>query len=252
MADGLEQTLRKIRRQHVREEDNPAVQGYKCSKCHDTGFLLREENGSLIARRCECYYVRQAETLMEKSGISEEFGKKSFGNFETLSNPQLIAAKSKAARYVEDFLQTEHSRHNSIMFCGQVGSGKTHLGTAICGELMKKGIAVIYMAYRNAITKIKQSITDEDSYNRQLSRYMSARVLYIDDFLKGRITEADVNIVYEIVNYRYMNNLPIVLSTEKTLGSLLDFDEAAGSRLIEMCRGNVVQLEGRELNYRMR
>ena len=57
--------------------------------------------------------------------------------------------------------------------------------------------------------------------------------------------------MYEIVNYRYMNNMPIIISTEKSLNDLLIFDEAIGSRLIEMCRRNIIQLQGKELNYRL-
>ena len=71
------------------------------------------------------------------------------------------------------------------------------------------------------------------------------------DFLKGKITEADINIVYEIVNYRYNNHLPLIISTEKTLDDLISFDEAVGSRLIEMCRGHIIVFEGRKLNYRL-
>ena len=138
------------------------------------------------------------------------------------------------------------------MFSGQVGAGKTHLGIAICRQLMNKGVAVTYMPYRNAMTKIKQNVTDEEGYERELERYMLARVLFIDDLLKGRITEADTNVLYEIINHRYMNNMPLIISTEKTIEALLDYDEAIGSRIIEMCRGNIIQLVGRELNYRLR
>lgn len=70
-------------------------------------------------------------------------------------------------------------------------------------------------------------------------------MLYIDDLLKGKITESDVNILYEIVNYRYMNKLPLIISTEKSVSALLDFDEAIASRMLEMCRGNIVKLQGR-------
>lgn len=221
---------------------------YNCLKCKDMGFTYRtNEKGQEVFRRCECFAVR----MMKQSGISAEFQKKTFENFKTKNNPQLSKTKSKAMQYVESFQQTEHERHNSIMFCGQVGSGKTHLGTAICNELMNGGVSVIYMAYRNAITKIKQNIIDEEIYNRELNQYTLARVLYIDDLIKGRITETDINIMYEIVNYRYMNNMPIIISTEKSPNDLLIFDEAIGSRLIEMCRGNIIQLHGKELNYRL-
>ncbi len=225
---------------------------YKCQKCRDTGWVeVTDEDGHPRMKRCECLGVKEAKRLMERSGISQEFCSKNFDNFNTRNNLQLANAKDKAVAYCRTFLEIEHSRNNSIIFYGQVGAGKTHLGTAICGNLMSRNIAVIYMAYRNTVTKIKQRITDEPDYDREISRYAKARVLYIDDLLKGRITESDVNILYEIVNYRYMNNLPIIISTEKSLNELLEFDEAIGSRMIEMCRGNIIQLKGKELNYRL-
>ena len=225
---------------------------YECPKCKDTGYIYRkDESGYEVACRCECFAIRMARDMMKRSGISAEFQKKTFDNFTTKGNPQLSNAKNKAVQYVENFARTEQGRYNSIMFTGQVGAGKTHLGMAICGELMNGGVAVIYMAYRNAVTRIKQNIMDEEVYNRELNQYTSAQVLFIDDLLKGRLTETDINIMYEIVNYRYMNNMPVIISTEKSTDDLLAFDEAIGSRLIEMCRGNIIQLQGRELNYRL-
>ncbi len=251
--DKLTAMIERIKKEHPLTEimEMPSVQ-YECPKCKDTGFIYqKDELGYEVARRCECFAIRKARNMMKRSGISVEFQKKTFDNFKTRSNPQLSNAKSKAMQYVKNFAQMEHERHNSIMFCGQVGAGKTHLGTAICGELMNGGVAVIYMAYRNAVTKIKQNIIDEEVYNRELNQYTSARVLYIDDLLKGKLTETDINIMYEIVNYRYMNNMPIIVSSEKSPNDLLIFDEAIGSRLIEMCRGNIIHLQGKELNYRL-
>lgn len=248
--DELAAMLKRIKREHPLTgiTEMPSVQ-YECPKCRDKGFIYwKNEFGYEVACRCECFALQKA---MKRSGISAEFQKKTFDNFKTRSNPQLSNAKSKAMQYVKNFAQLEHERYNSIMFCGQVGAGKTHLGTAICGELMNGGVAVIYMAYRNAVTRIKQNIIDEEVYNRELNQYTSARVLYIDDLLKGRLTETDINIMYEIVNYRYMNNMPVIISSEKSPNDLLIFDEAIGSRLIEMCRGNIIQLQGKELNYRL-
>lgn len=232
--------------------DKPTAIRDKCPKCGGTEVILRKnEWGADVACECQCKAMRLAKNMVKRSGISDEFQRKIFDNFTTMDNPQLINAKTKAMKYVENFAQIEHERYNSIMFCGQAGAGKTHLGTAICGELMNGGVPVIYMAYRNVITKIKQNIIDEGAYGRELKKYTSARVLYIDDLLKGRLTDTDINIMYEIVNYRYMNNMPIIISTEKTLNDILIFDEAIGSRLLEMCRGNIIQLNGTELNYRL-
>lgn len=225
---------------------------YECPKCRDTGWIeCKDGNGYTFMKHCDCWAVREARRLMKQSGISLEFQNKGFKDFDTRGNPQLVIAKNKAVGFLDSFAECEKTRYNSILFCGQVGAGKTHLGIAICNNLMNRNVAVCYMAYRNAVTKIKQVMTDESEYNRVLRPYLQTRVLYIDDLLKGRVTESDVNILYEIVNYRYMNNLPMIISTEKSLEGLLEFDEAIGSRVIEMCRGNIVQLRGKELNYRL-
>ncbi len=226
---------------------------YECKQCKDSGWINEKDDyGRDVAKRCGCWALRQSKFMFAQSGISDGFREKTLENFDTRRDQRLIQAKSKASGYIQSFAANEKTRHNSILFCGQVGAGKTHLGIAISNCLMGAGIAVSYMPYRNAITKIKQNITDEAEYNKELEKYMRARVLYVDDLLKGKITESDANILYELVNHRYMNNLPFIISTEKTIDGLLDFDEAIGSRIIEMCRGNIVQLQGKDLNHRLR
>ena len=249
----LDAMLARIKESRGESKRQPFSQKiYECPKCRDTGWVEVEDGqGRSYMKHCECWALRESRRMLEKSGISAEFQKKGFKNFDTRNNPQLVNAQNKAITYLKNFGKCEKTRYNSIMFCGQVGAGKTHLGIAICSNLMSQNVAVYYMSYRNAATKIKQVMTDEGAYNRELQCYMQARVLYIDDLLKGRITESDVNILYEVVNYRYMNNLPLIISTEKSIDNLLDFDEATGSRIIEMCRGNIIQLRGKELNYRL-
>lgn len=240
---------------YLQEYIKPARTGvkthYNCQECQDTGWIISFQDGHEIMRRCGCYAVKRAKELMEKSGLSKEFLGKSFNSFDTRGEPVLANAKNKAVNYARNFRETRHCRHNSIMFCGQPGSGKTHLGTAICSSLMAMGIPVVYMPYRNVMTKIKQNIADETAYIKALGVYMDAPVLYIDDLLKGKLTETDVNVMYELINYRYMNNLPLIISTEKDLEGLLLFDEATGSRIIEMCGENIACIKGKQFNYRM-
>ena len=77
---------------------------------------------------------------------------------------------------------------------------------AIANSFMKNGIGVVYMNYREDMTSIKQNILDSEVYNKYLNRYKNARVLLIDDLFKGNITPSDINIIFEIINYRYFNN----------------------------------------------
>ena len=92
------------------------------------------------------------------------------------------------------------------------------------------------------MTYIKQNILDCEVYNKYLNRYKNARVLLIDDLFKGNITPSDINIIFEIINYRYFNNKPIIVSTEKY---------KSGSRILEMCDKFNIEVRGKGLNYRI-
>ncbi len=223
-----------------------------CPECNGTGLIWYEdEQGRTFANPCRCTELKEAKERLQRSGLAREFQGKNFDTFRTCDHPQLEDALKTARQYAESLETHQDSSVWSLLLCGQVGAGKTHLGTACCLRLIERGIPVIYMGYRETMTALKSKVTDEEVYTREINRYKKAPVLFIDDFLKGRITEADINIVYEIVNYRYNNHLPMIISMEKTLDALISFDEAIGSRLIEMCRGYIIQFTGKELNYRL-
>lgn len=223
------------------------ISEYRCAKCRDLTFIV--EDGVAIA--CECRGVRQAEEILKRSGISEEFRNKRFSNFVYGSQRQIIDAYKEACTYSKYFKDIENDRCNSIMFMGQVGSGKTHLSLAIANELMENSVGVVYMSYREVITKLKQNIMDDVYYHRVLGKYKIARVLLIDDLFKGKVTDSDINIIFELINYRYFNKLPVIVSCELDVDGLLNVDEAIGSRLVEMCKGYLLELKGQRLNYRM-
>lgn len=225
---------------------------YICPECKDAGFILiTKPDGYEYVKDCKCKLIKDAKARIEKSGLAREFRTKSFENYITCNNDQLTDAKKTAMNFVEAINADEIEESPSLMLCGQVGAGKTHLGTACSVKLIEKGVAVVYMGYREEMTSLKAIVTNQEEYTREINRYKKAKVLFIDDFLKGKITEADINVIYEIVNYRYNNNLPVILSTEKSLNDLINFDEAISSRLVEMCKGYIVVFTGKELNYRL-
>lgn len=224
----------------------------KCPKCGGTGYIAYEKDGCTFAKECECKEVMCAEERLKASGISEEFQKKGFSNFDDRGMDILKKAKAVGLQYCKEFPEIRHTRRNSVLYQGQVGSGKTHLSMAICNNIMKfYKVGVVYMPYREEIIRIKQTVRDEINYNNAISRFKNAPVLMIDDLLKGKNSEADVNILFEIINHRYLNSMPMVISTEKTMDELLEFDEGTMSRVIEMARGHQVEIIGREYNYRL-
>ena len=137
---------------------------YKCNKCRDMMFTIQDDGS---AKECECRSIRIAEDKLKASGVSEEFRKMRFENFDYSKSKETMLAYSIAKSYSKKFEELRVARQNSIILCGQVGSGKTYLAMSIGNILLDTGVGVIYMPYRSSITNLKQSITDEENYQRE-------------------------------------------------------------------------------------
>ena len=172
-------------------------------------------------------------------------------NFNYKLSQQAIESFTVASKYVNNIGSIIDTRENSILFCGKVGSGKTHLSMGIANKLMDRGIATIIMPYSQDIIRLKQNRMDKEYYNRLISKYKRAKVLLIDDLFKGSVTDSDKSIIFEIIDYRYFNQKPLIISSEKTCEELLYIDEAIGSRIIEMSNGYIVENKGAKSNYRL-
>ena len=226
---------------------------YKCDKCQDSGWILiRQEHSQPLAVACECRKIEKLKNEWKSCGINTEMCKHKFSNFEVW-NAAAERAKDTAIAYYQDFAKVRSERRNSILFCGQVGSGKTHLSVALAINFLKKKTRVVYMPYRDVITKIKQNMLDAEYYCKLISNYQTCEVLLIDDLFKGKINESDINIMFEVINYRYLNFLPVIVSSEFSIDRLLAFDEGVGSRIYEMSKDYVVGIE-KDLsnNYRLK
>ena len=225
-----------------------------CEKCGGYGFIsYRNEQGYEMARECECRAKMITESRMRASGISEAFQKKTIEGFETKGNKILENAKNTAIDYVKNFFEREKDMHNAIMFLGNPGSGKTHLSLAIGNTLLNDyGVSCLYMPYRETMMELKQlAMNDKYKYEEKMNGLTTARLLIIDDLYKGSTTEADLNYVFQIMNQRYLNQLPFILSSEKLPIELVNIDEAIGSRMLEQSKGRTIVINDKKLNHRI-
>ena len=223
---------------------------YNCQICKDTTWIL--DNTGRVVERCKCYEIIKVREQWEASGLKTDDLDKTFGSYNPW-NDLTKKMKNTTTNYYLRFKEIEKTKHNSILFCGQPGSGKTHLSIALANNFIKKdNKKVVYMPYRSVITTLKQNILDKEYYKGLVGKYQMAEILLIDDLFKGKINETDINIMFEIINHRYINKLPIICSTEYLVEEMLSFDEAIGSRIYEMSKDFIVEIRGKENNYRLR
>lgn len=230
------------------EKHAPEPVKYDCPKCEDRGYIFKIQDGYEVAVPCECLEKKQSVEKMARSGLTEAFKQRTFKTF-IVNNEWQLEAKAKAMDYSKNFKETKAS----LMLSGQPGSGKTHIGVATMLRLIENNTGCVYREYISMLTDLKQTSMDEEEYIRSLEKYINPPVLFLDDFLKGEPTVADRKHVYKIINTRYLKSMPMIISTEKSVKEILNWDEAIGSRLIEMCQGNVIEFpRGLENNYRLR
>lgn len=211
--------------------------------------------------RCECVKKVRMNRLMKSSDITEEFKRLRFQNFGTEGKPEIVAdMKDCAMGYYKKFDEIRTGRANSMALLGQPGSGKTHLLMAISNNfLANKSMAVHYFPYVEGFNDLKE---DFDQLAPKLERMKTADVLFIDDLFKPvgwganrkpRATDWQIEQMYAVINYRYLNHLPILISSELDVDQLDGVDEALGSRIIEMCQDFMVMIEGdrKKLNHRL-
>lgn len=223
-----------------------------CPKCKGTGWMPVHPGDWSLVRECDCVRIKKMKNIIERSGVSKAFQNLNFNSYKPITQTQ-EKMKQTAISYIMNFEKMGKTRHNSIAFLGQCGSGKTHLSIAIANTLMNKGIPVMYMPYRESITMLNQYVYyDEKLYQNKMDQYKNVNVLLIDDLFKGKATEADLKRMFEIINYRYLNMTPVIISSECNPTGLMSFDEAIGSRIIEMCENFTVEVIGEENNYRLR
>lgn len=230
------------------------IDGYDCKKCLNRGLIWNAWNDGKHWKEtfidCDCKKLRASIRRMKKSGLEDSL--KKFSEFVATEDWQ-----KNMLDVAQSYAQSDLSDGKSLFIGGAVGGGKTHVCSAVCRDLLYKGHEVIYMPWANEMRRLK-SIANTDAITGELDVYCRAEVLYIDDLFKpaGESSDpstADIRMAYEIINYRYINKLPMIVSSEKYMNELLEYDEATISRLYQKAKGytvNVARQPGR--NYRMR
>lgn len=224
------------------------LDGYQCGECLNRGYShVLDETGHISVRRCKCMTRRDNERRIQLSGLSELVSRYTFDNWQ-IREPWMSKARDLARKYAAE-------REGWFVAAGSVGTGKSHLCTAICVELMESGVDVRYMLWRDVAVQAKAVVNDEEEYSRIVAPLKKAKCLYIDDFYKTGKGQApsvgDVNLAFEILNARYNDKSKLtIISTERSMEELLDIDEAVGSRIYERSKGHYLDFRGKK-NWRL-
>ena len=104
-----------------------------------------------------------------------------------------------------------------------MGTGKTHLAASVGNYLMSQGVPVVFGTIINLLGKLKQSYTQKGQDEGEiLELYSTIDLLIIDDLGKERPTEWSLEKLYTIINDRYENLKPVIITTNYNNDMLTD------------------------------
>lgn len=150
--------------------------------------------------------------LLGKSGLKKRFLNRTFENYKAITANQKKAF-SVASGYAVRF-QEFYERGEGLYIEGTNGTGKTHLAAAIALQLIHEGVPVVCKTSIELLDDIKKAFDDKQvSEHEILKVYKQVDLLIVDDLGKEQCTDWSMSTIYSILNDRYEDLKPTIITT---------------------------------------
>lgn len=234
-----------------------------CSECgRPIEYIKPTELTGWIKRTCDCVYEKREEEIQKAAvkareyvrahcGIPKMYLDKTFDNYIPRNDDE-----RKLKQWGIEFAEKKFDNTGIwLIMLGGCGVGKTHISTAIMNktvdtmEISEQVARGFINGYTDNVALPCRYVRCTDLIENELYRMRNnsgtdyeaickyTPLLVLDDFGVTKATDWNRELFYRILDYRYINELPTVLSTNMTADEL---KEALGTRsydrLKDMCK----------------
>ena len=174
-------------------------------------------------------------SIFKNSLMDEKFKRCTFETWDHSRGSEKVF--KICSKYAENFKSAKED-NLGLMLYGEPGNGKTHAVSCIANYLMLRGIPTICVSINKMLERIKETYS---SYGKEgeetvLKSLSNADLLIIDDLGTEQKNEWSSAKIYNIMDSRYRNGLPTIITTNINLKDLKDmYQKRTYDRLMEMC-----------------
>jgi DNA replication protein DnaC len=209
-------------------KEAPPVIG--CDQCDGYGNLITPQG----IFDCQCKTRAFQYYRLRDARIPPMYVKKTLDSFQVRT-----ADQKKIYNAAKTFLDTYETDPHGLIFMGGCGTGKTHMAVALLRELIQKGNTGLFYNVITLLDELRATFDEGSSLSQWpiLEKIQETDILVLDD-LGAEKTSGWVNDrLYAIINHRYENKKPIIVTTNREITELKDqVGNRIYSRLMEMCR----------------
>lgn len=197
-----------------------------CPFCHGLGYLRRDlpighpDFGML--QICSCRQGQVAQQIHQRLfSISnlDNLQHLTFENFQSRGRiglgPWQADSLERAYNQAQQFAQ---KADGWLLLQGGFGCGKTHLAAAVANFTVEVGVPTLFITVPDLLDALRFAYDDPTStFEQRFEEIRNAPLLIMDDFGTQNATSWAQEKLFQILNYRYINRLPLVVTTNLLL-----------------------------------
>ena len=223
---GLMESVGKIIKETVPQGEQPvsesllSAEEVKCRICRDVGYVHPLINGKpdysqVVTCQCRREDMEKQRTaaMLKMCQLPECSEDWTLEKFEV--GPDVHKAYDSALQLAED---SDEIRWLTLL--GDWDRGKTHLLVAICRRWLARGKPSRYAYVPMLLKQLRGSFEEKGEYDRLFDFFCKVPLLALDDLGVEKRTPWVMQELDTIVDYRYANRLPLVITSNLLLEEL--------------------------------
>jgi DNA replication protein DnaC len=206
-----------------------------CSRCRWEALNREPTDSDLYKAAIDSKQAELINTLLIGSGVTPRFRECTLAGFNTDGDQAKVRALATCLTYVERF-EDNYRDGRSMILSGNLGTGKTHLGSAIVQSVIRQYRAkAVIVSIAEIVRVAKGTMTKGATYDERdvISELAGVDLLIVDEVGAQKGSEYELGILHEVIDRRYQMVVPTVIISNLLVDDLKKY---IGERALDRLR----------------